>query len=52
MDTMDMPELSPYSRIKLAVSDLSSPEGHFRFASLRVYEPRKDVLIENLKGDL
>ena len=51
-DTMDMPELSPYSRIKLAVSDLSTPEAHFKFCSLRVTEPRKDVLIENLKGDL
>lgn len=51
-DTMEMKELSPYSRMKLAVSDLSEPEAHFRFTCLAVYEPRKNVLVENLKGDL
>lgn len=49
-DTMDVAELSPYSRLKLAVTDLSQPEAHFRFLTLRVYEPRKNVLIDNLRG--
>ncbi len=49
-DTMDMPELAPYSRIKLAVTDLSTPEGHFRFCTLRVHQPRKNVLLDNVKG--
>jgi hypothetical protein len=47
-DTMDIAELSPYSRTKLAVTDLSQPEAHFRFLTLRVYEPRKNVLLDNL----
>ena len=49
-DTMALKQLAPYSRIKLAVTDLSQPEAHFRFLSLAVMEPRKDVLVDNLKG--
>lgn len=49
-DTMGMKELSPYSRLKLAVSDLSIPEAHFRFCTLAVFQPRKNVLIDNLVG--
>ena len=49
-DTMGMKELSPYSRLKLAVSDLSIPEAHFRFVTLAVTQPRKNVLIDNLVG--
>jgi hypothetical protein len=51
-DTMEVMELSPYSRMKLAVTDLSEPEAHFRFLCLKVTEPRKNVLIDNLRGDL
>lgn len=51
-DTMEMKELSPYSRLKLAVTDLSSPEAHFRFTTLAVIHPRRNVLIDNLKGTL
>jgi len=47
-DTWGMHELSPYSRLKLAVSDLSTPEAHFRFLTLCGYQPRKNVLIDNL----
>lgn len=49
-DTMEMRELSPYSRIKLAVTDLSMPEGHFRFCTLAVTQPRKNVLVDNIRG--
>lgn len=49
-DTMDVAELAPYSRMKLAISDLSLPEAHFRFATLRVFSPKKNVLGENLRG--
>jgi hypothetical protein len=52
MDTMEIKELSPYSRLKLAVSDLTQPEAHFRFLCLAVYEPRKSVLVDNLIGAL
>lgn len=49
-DTMDVAELAPYSRMKLAISDLSLPEAHFRFATLRVFSPKKNVLGDNLRG--
>lgn len=49
-DTMEIAELAPYSRMKLAISDLSEPEAHFRFLCLKVTEPRKNVLVENLSG--
>lgn len=49
-DTMQVMELSPYSRLKLAVTDLSTPEAHFRFLTLAVTQPRKNVLIDNLQG--
>lgn len=48
-DTMGFKELAPYSRLKLAVVDLSQPEAHFRFLTLAMYQPRKNVLIDNLK---
>lgn len=48
-DTMGMKELAPYSRLKLAVVDLSQPEAHFRFVTLAMFQPRKNVLIDNLR---
>lgn len=50
--TMGLHQLAPYSRLKLAVSDLSLPEAHFRFLALAVYQPRKNVLFENIDGQL
>lgn len=50
--TMRMHQLSPYSRLKLAVSDLSLPEAHFRFLCLAAMQPRKNVLLENIDGQL
>jgi hypothetical protein len=52
MESMGVHELAPYTRIKLAVTDLTEPEGHFRFLSLAVYQPRKNVLVDNLIGAL
>lgn len=51
-NTMGLHQLSPYSRLKLAVSDLSLPEAHFRFLCLAAYQPRKNVLMENIEGQL
>ncbi len=51
-DTMELKELSSYSRIKLAVTELATPEGHFRFCTLATTKPRMNVLIDNLKGTL
>jgi hypothetical protein len=48
-DTMALKELCSYSRLKLAVTDLSQPEAHFRFCTLAMYEPRKNVLVDNLR---
>jgi hypothetical protein len=41
-------ELAPYSRMKLAISDLSVPEAHFCFRTLAGYQPRKNVIVDNL----
>jgi hypothetical protein len=49
-DTLGLKELAPYSRLKLAVSDLSTPEAHFRFVTCAAFQPRKNVLVDNLKG--
>lgn len=51
-DTMEIAELHSYARMKLAITDLSEPEAHFRFLCLKVTEPRKNVLVDNLRGDL
>lgn len=51
-NTLGIAQLAPYSKLKLAVSDLSLPEAHFRFLSLAAYQPRKNVLIENITGQL
>jgi hypothetical protein len=47
-DTWGFHELAPYSRLKLAISDLSVPEAHFRFLTLAGYQPRKNVIVDNL----
>lgn len=47
-DCWGLHELSPYSRLKLAISDLSTPEAHFRFLTLAGYQPRKNVIVDNL----
>lgn len=49
-DTMEQKELAPYSRLKMAVTDLSLPEAHFRFTTLAVHQPRKNVLLDNIVG--
>lgn len=51
-NTMGLGELAPYSSLKMAVSDLSTPTAHFRFLSLAMYQPRKNVLLENITGQL
>ena len=51
-NTMRIAQLAPYSKLKLAVSDLSLPEAHFRFLSLAVEQPRKNVILDNITGQL
>lgn len=47
-DTMEIKELAPFTRMKLAISDLSVPEAYYRFCCLVVYKPRMNVLVDNL----
>jgi hypothetical protein len=49
-NTWGIHQLSPYSRLKMAINDLSLPEAHFRFLCLAGYQPRKNVLIDNITG--
>jgi len=51
-NTMGLHQLSAYSKLKLAVNDLSLPEAHFRFLCLAVKQPRKNVILENISGQL
>lgn len=51
-DTMGLRELCPYSKTNLAQVDLSTPVVSFRFLTLAVTEPRKNVRISNLRGSL
>jgi hypothetical protein len=51
-NTLGIAQLAPYSKLKLAVSDLSLPEAHFRFLSLAAYQPRKNVVVDNITGQL
>jgi hypothetical protein len=48
-DSMMIKELSPFSRLKLAVTQLAQPEAFFRFLSFGMLAPRKNVLIDNLR---
>jgi hypothetical protein len=49
-DTCSFYQLAPYSRLKLAISDLSLPEAHYKFVTLAAKQPRKNVLLENIDG--
>jgi len=51
-NTWGIHQLSAYSRLKMAVNDLSLPEAHFRFCCLAGTEPRKNVLVDNVTGQL
>jgi hypothetical protein len=48
-DGFEIKELSPFSRLKMAVTDLSQPEAFFRFLTLGATAPRKSVLVDNLR---
>jgi hypothetical protein len=47
-----MKELAPYSRLKLAVTELSSPECNFTFKTLAVVKPRQFCLVDNIRGQI
>lgn len=52
MNTMDMGELAPFTKFELAKNDLSTPFAGYRFCSVSVMQPRKNVLIEAINGQL
>lgn len=45
-------QLSPFQTIKLAVSDLSYPSAALKFVSVAAKQPRKSVLLDNIKGSI
>lgn len=49
---MEINELSPYSELKLGVSELAIPQASFRFLCISDATPRKSVIIDNLDGQL
>lgn len=48
-DTWEFRELASFSRLKLAVTQLDQPEAFFRFLTLCGTEPRKNVIVDNLR---
>lgn len=48
-DAFMIKELAPFSRLKLAVTQLAQPEAFFRFLTLGCLAPRKNVLVDNLR---
>lgn len=49
-DTMEMKELSGFTRLKLALHDLTTPEAFYQFTTLTSLQPRKNVIGENCLG--
>jgi hypothetical protein len=49
---MSLYQLAPFSSLKLAVSDLSIPQALYRFVCLAVFQPRKDVILDNISAQL
>jgi len=51
-ETCSFAQLAPYQKIKLPMNDLSLPECHFSFKCLISKQPRKNVIFENINGQL
>lgn len=49
-ESAEYAELKPYSRLKLGIHELAKPEAFFAFRTLKVMQPRKNVLISNCDG--
>jgi hypothetical protein len=50
--TMGIVELSPFKKYEMARADLSEVNAFARMLALAVYQPRKNVLLENIQGQL
>lgn len=51
-DTMHMGELSGFKKLQLGISQLSINNAYYRWTTLAVEAPRKNVIIENIQGQL
>jgi hypothetical protein len=49
-DTMEMRELAPFTRLKLAISELATTEAFYQFTCCAVKQPRKNAILESLTG--
>lgn len=45
-------QLSPFSEVKLAITDLTTPKAFLDFRCVIMEQPRKSVLLDNLRGSL
>jgi hypothetical protein len=43
-------QLAPFTRLKMPNADLSIPEAYFQFQCLASYQPRHNVVVDNIKG--
>lgn len=50
--TIGMHQLSPLTRLKLPQAALTVPTATYRFVSTAVYEPKKNVMLPNVTGQL
>lgn len=51
-NTMSFYQLAAFTRMKMPMSDLSEASVHYRFLTLSVFEPRKNVILDNIKGTI
>lgn len=47
-DTMEIRELLPYTRMKMAVVQAAQTEAHLRFLGLAVLKPKQSVILDNI----
>lgn len=50
--TIGLAQLSPLTRLKLPQAALTIPEATYRFLTTSVFEPKKNVLLTNVNGQL
>jgi len=51
-DTVEQAELSPFSSMELAVSNLSMPKAFFQFCTVAAKQPRKNVLMDGISASV
>jgi len=51
-DTFNIAQLSGFAKQELAITDLSLPAAYYRFLAVCGKQPRKNVLIDNINGQL